>query len=118
MKHAEELLQSSLYFLDWSSPDKLIERAETYLQNGYPIKDVISANMRKLRNLKRIRNHIAHMSKESQVDYLKVVREHYGTNPLRVPPPGEFLLLSKTGFSTYYLTDYFELIAEVAIQLG
>jgi hypothetical protein len=118
IKHAEELIQSSRPFLDWSSPDSVIERAETYLEHGYPIKDIVSANLDSLRNLKRIRNHIAHMSKESKVEYLKVVKDHYGTVPLRVPCPGEFLLLTKTGSSTYYLADYLQIIDRLATQLG
>lgn len=118
LKHTEELLQSSMPFLDWSSPDNVIERAETYLQDGYPVKNVISANVDGLRNLKRIRNHIAHMSKESHYEYLKTVRQHHGTNPLKVPRPGEFLLLKRTGSTTYYLTDYLGLIENVAKQLG
>lgn len=118
LRHAEELLQSSLPFLDWSSPDNVIERAEIYLQDGYPVKDVFSANIGGLRNLKRIRNHIAHMSKESHQEYLKTVREHYATYPLKVPRPGEFLLLKRVGSTTYYLADYLGLIENVAKQLG
>ncbi|MFI5294628.1 MAG: hypothetical protein ACHQ0Y_06325 [Thermodesulfovibrionales bacterium] len=118
MIHAEELLQSSMPFLDWSSPDNLVGRAETYLEAGYPIKDVITANIEALRDLKRMRNHIAHMSKESHAEYLKTVRRHYGTNPLKVPRPGEFLLLRPTGSTSYYLSDYLKIIDKVATQLG
>ncbi len=118
MSHAEILMQSSRPFLDWSSPDAVIERADTYLEDGYPIKDVISANLEPLRDLKRIRNHIAHMSKESKAEYLKVLKDHYGTVPLRIPCPGEFLLLRKTGSSTYYLSDYLQIIDSLATQLG
>lgn len=117
MEHAEDLLQSSMPFLDWSNPDTLIERAATYLDDGFPVKDVISAHLESLRDCKRIRNHIAHMSKESQVEFLKVVRRHYGTIPLRVPRPGEFLLLSRSGSKSYYLSDYLTLIDNVARQL-
>jgi hypothetical protein len=118
LKHAEELLQSSMPFLDWSSPDSLIDRAETYLEGGYPVKDVITANLESLRDLKRIRNHIAHMSKESQAEYLKTVKRHYGIVPLKVPRPGEFLLLTRRGSRSYYLSDYLQLINKVAAQFG
>lgn len=118
LKHAEELLQSSMPFLDWSSPDSVIERAETYLEDGYPIKDVLSANIDSLRDFKRIRNHIAHMSKESYIEYLKTVKRHYGTVPLRVPRPGEFLLLTRRGSRSYYLSDYLQLIENVSKELG
>lgn len=118
LKHAEELLQSSKPFLDWSSPDSIIDRAETYLEDGYPIKDVISANLESLRDLRRIRNHIAHMSKESLAEYVKTVKRHYGTIPLKIPRPGEFLLLTRGGSTSYYLSDYLQMIDRVAAQLG
>lgn len=118
LKHAEELIKSSMPFLDWSSPDSVIERAETYLKEGYPIKDVISSNIEPLRDLKRIRNHIAHMSIESHKEYLKTVKRHYGVVPLKVPRPGEFLLFTQTGSTLYYLVDYIQLINNVATQLG
>ena len=118
LKHAKELLQSSMPFLDWSSPDSLINRAETYLEDGYPVKDVIAAHIESLRDLKRIRNHIAHMSEESHAEYLKAVRRHYGTVPLQVPRPGKLLLLTRRGSVSYYLSDYLNLIESVATQLG
>jgi hypothetical protein len=105
-------------FLDWSSPDCVINRAETYLEDGYPVKDVLSANIEILRDLKRIRNHIAHMSKESHTGYLKTVKKHFGTIPLKVPEAGEFLLLARSGSSSYYLIEYLQLIDNVATQLG
>ena len=118
LKHAEGMIQSAMPFLDWTSPDSVIARAETYLEDGYPVKDVISSNLESLRDLKRIRNHIAHMSKESHDEYLKTVKRHYGTVPLKVPRPGEFLLLTRSSSSTYYLADYLNLIDGVATQLG
>jgi len=117
LKHAEELVQSSMPFLDWSSPETVVQRAETYLEDGYPVKDVIAPNLEPLRDLKRLRNHIAHMSKESYVEYRKTVMRHYGTVPLKVPRPGEFLLLTPRGSTSYYLSGYFQVIESVAAQL-
>jgi hypothetical protein len=118
IQHAELLIQSSMPFLDWSSPDTLIERSETYLEDGYPIKMPITTNLNSLKALKKIRNHIAHMSKESLEDFKKVVKDHYGTLPLRIPRPGEFLLLtSQRARRNYYLREYIQLIENVAISM-
>lgn len=115
IEHAEILVKSSMPFLDWSSPDNLIDRSEIYLKDGYPIKLSISTNLGRLRELKRIRNHIAHMSNESLSEYKKVVKNHFSTLPLKIPRPGEFLLLtSRRNSSTYYLRDYFQVIEDVA----
>lgn len=115
--HAEEILRSSMHFLDWSSPDELVSRAEIYLRDGYPIKDFVTANMKPLRDLKKLRNRIAHSSGEAQSAYEKVVLEHYSTRPLRMPMPGEFLLLSRRGAGTYHLVYYLDIIESLALFL-
>jgi len=116
--HAEMLIQSSMPFLDWSSPNTVIARAELYLDQGIPIKLPISTNQDLLTDYKRIRNHIAHNSKESFDEYKKTVRKHYGTNPLIVPSPGEFLLLSeKKKHSKYKLLTFFDLMKKLAYDL-
>lgn len=116
--HAEFLIQSSMPFLDWASPDTVINRSELYLKNGFPIKLPYTANLNRLRDLKHIRNHIAHNSKESVIQYKKIVKNHFRTLPVTLPSPGEFLLLSerkKTG--KYNLLTYFDLMKQMAIDL-
>lgn len=118
IQHAEKLLKSSMHFLDWSSPDILIERAEAYLKDGHPLKTSLSTNLDNLRTLKKVRNHIAHMSAESMSEFKKVLKMHYGTIPLKLPRPGEFLLLpSKHDPTSYYLRSYMDLMEDVASQV-
>lgn len=115
IKHAEKLIKSSMPFLDWSSPDILIDRAEAYLKDGYPLKIPISTKINELRAIKKVRNHIAHMSSESKVEYKKVLKIHFGTIPLKLIRPGEYLLLSsKEDPSTYYLRHYISLMEYIA----
>lgn len=118
INHAEKLVQSSLQFLDWNSPDNIIERAELYLHEGYPIKLPFTTHLNKLREYKKIRNHIAHNSTASLKDYYKVLTSHYGTLPLRIPQPGEFLLENEPNDSTKYkLQYYFELIIKLSTDI-
>ncbi|MFZ2300783.1 MAG: hypothetical protein WAW10_02815 [Gallionella sp.] len=113
--HTENLIKSAMPFLDWSSPDTIIERSELYLKNGFPIKDAIEPYLLELREFKKVRNHIAHNSTESLKEYLKVLKKHYSVIPLTPPPPGEFLLLSASGNSAMYkLQQFFDTIKNVA----
>jgi len=113
--HAKELIQSSMPYLDWSNPNTVLDRAELYLQDGYPIKQSIATNREGLLDLERVRNHIAHMSDESKRGYLKTLKNHFGVDPLRVPPPGKYLLLPhRTIVTQYYLLYYFDLIERVS----
>jgi hypothetical protein len=118
-EHSEQLIKSSMPFLDWTSPDKVIERSEIYLQNdGHPIKLAYTANKQQLIEFKKIRNHIAHNSVESQSEYEKVVKNYYGVIPLRIPTPGQFLMLtSKKKISNYLLLDFFELMKQISVDL-
>lgn len=118
-EHAEEIIRSSQQFLDWNSPDKLIERAECYLDNnGFPIKGAITSSKTLLQEYKALRNHIAHNSTESTIKYRKVLQAHYGTLPLIIPSPGEFLLQlerPRIGVQPIYkLQTFFNLIKNLA----
>lgn len=116
--HAEVLIKSSMPFLSWTSPAEVIKRSETYLKDGFPIKLPYSTNNTMLDRFKRIRNHIAHDSSESLNAYKKVLRQHFGTTPLRIPPPGEYLLLiDRNDRSKYYLQSFFESMNQLAISL-
>ena len=107
--HTEQLIQSSMKFLDWNDPDTLITRSELYLENGFPIKTLYSVNLNTFQQYKRIRNHIAHNSTASLNGYKKVLRDYYGTVPLTIPLPGAFLLLSdKSNPSKYLLLSFFD----------
>jgi len=113
--HAENLIKSSMPFLDWNSPDTIIERSELYLKDGYPIKALYTTNKSSLSSYKKIRNHIAHNSTESMNSFKKVLRGYFGTNPLVIPSVGEYLLLtSKTDQNKYHLLEFFDLLEDMA----
>lgn len=105
--HAEKMIKSSMPFLDWSSPDVIIERSEMYLKNGFPVKDVFTSRRQVFRHMKSLRNHIAHDSIESNSRYLKVLRNYYGTTPVKIPRPGKFLLEPDRNNSSQYLLKYY-----------
>lgn len=116
--HAESLIKSSMPFLDWNTPNKVIERSELYLKDGYPIKTPYTVYRTELFQYKRLRNHIAHNSAESLKSYMKVLRSYFGTNPLNTPNVGEYLVLtSKQDGTKYHLLEFFDLIEEMANRI-
>jgi hypothetical protein len=117
-EHAYDLIKSSQPFLEWNSPDILIKRSEVYLDNGFPVKLVISSNKSKIEDFKKIRNHIAHNSKESLVAFKKVLTRHYSTIPLAIPSPGKFLQeQSKVDKRHTLLREYLNSISDIAEAL-
>ncbi len=117
--HAEQLVKSSMPFLDWTKPDNIIARSEIYLQNdGHPIKLPYIVNKQQLMDFKKIRNHIAHNSIESENGYESVVRSYFGVTPLKIPTPGQYLMLtSKKKATNYNLLDFFELMKKISLDL-
>ena len=118
-QHAEELLQSSMPFLDWVSPDTIIARADLYLKDGFPVKLPYTTKLNSLSDFKRIRNHIAHQSPQSVQAYKKVLRKHYAVVPVTVPSPGEFLLITdRSDPSKYILLTFFQLMRNLSNDLA
>lgn len=117
--HTEQLLKSSMEFLDWTSAESVIERAELYLKNGHPIKLPYTTYKLQLNNFKKIRNHIAHNSIESEKHFSKVVRTYYhGIIPLTIPSPAQYLMLtSRSNPSNYNLLDFFDLMNQISNDL-
>jgi len=115
--HAEELIQSSMPFLDWANPETVVERAELYLEDGFPVKTPYTTNLAALRTFRRIRNHIAHNSSSSLQDFKKVLKDHYGTIPINIPKPGEFLLVREKNSAKYKLLSFLELMRELSHHL-
>ena len=117
--HALDLVKSSMYFLEWNSPDTIISRAEIYLKDGEPIKTPITSNLVLLKNIRHIRNHIAHNSKESLGKYKNVIRQHYNVLPMTIPRPGEFLLnmVPSQNPPVHYLLHYLIELKRIAADI-
>lgn len=109
-EHAQKMLQSAMPFLEWNSVDSVILRADTYLKDGFPIKLPLTANLTLLREIRHIRNHIAHDSNESRRKFLSVVSNRLPTVPSRKPSAGEFLNMTDPNGvqSQYFLETYLD----------
>lgn len=117
--HSEELIKSSLRFLEWGNPDIVIKRAETYLSDGFPLKLPLSSQRQKLHDFRKIRNHIAHDSKESFDGYKSVLIKYFGTVPIVVPCPGDFLLQADRSDSTKYMLQiYLDLLKQLVSNIS
>ncbi len=118
-EHSEKLIKSTSSFLDWAHPDKLVSRAELYLENGRPFKAIINTHRVALLSFKRLRNHIAHDSIESLSDYKKVLISYHSTLPINIPSVGSHLLLpSLTTPSQTLLDDFFDTVDTIATYLS
>lgn len=119
-EHAEKMIKSSMEYLDWTRTEHIINRAEMYLDHdGHPVKLPITTHQQQLKNFKKIRNHIAHNSIESEYQFVKIVRVYnHGVAPVRIPSAGQFLMFqSKNNPTKYQLGEFFDLMKKLAADL-
>jgi hypothetical protein len=112
-RHAYEILRSSQPFLEWNSPQTVISRAETYLENGGPIKAAYASKQSLIIDIRRIRNHIAHNSQVSLEEYKKLLNNYLLTIPLVIPEPGDFLQNRVKRQPTRILRNFLEQIDDI-----
>ena len=114
-KHALELLTLEKDFIDWTSPDNIVSRAEVCFRNSAVITGPIKRNMQDLRDMKKIRNHVAHGSKESERIFKELSRTRVGSAEIR---GGKYLnYISPDGvnqYSLYYLNLIKYLISKMS----
>lgn len=113
--HARDMIKSQMTFLEWNSPDNVIKRCDIYLGDGNPIKRSITTNITRLKNMRKIRNAIAHKSIEARANYASVVRGELRASPLIMPEPGEFLITTDPRDpDSYFLVIYLDVLKTVA----
>lgn len=91
LEHAYNMIKSTQIFIKWNDANALINLAQTYLKDGYPLKLPITSSLQKFNEMRIIRNHVAHNSRESGIKYKSLVNKYYNTVPINIPRPGEFL---------------------------
>ena len=114
--HAKQMLKAGMTFLDWNDADKIIARCETYLYADSPIYLAITTHKARLRNIRRVRNAIAHASSEAETQFRKTLQDELGALPLRIPKVGEFLLMRdrRVRRRQHFLGSYLRELATVA----
>jgi hypothetical protein len=111
-EHALDLLKLEKTYLDWTSPDNIIKRAEICFKSHQIITQPIQQCLSDLRDAKKIRNCIAHGSKESNRIFNGVCRQNLGKI---FNSPGEYLNHSSPDkvnhYNIYYLNLFKNLVS-------
>lgn len=89
---AEEILKAGNRFLDWGNPALVRNLANQILDNGYPVADVLITKQSVIYDLQRIRNYIAHDSKEAANGFQKVIGNYVRKGDPDPESAGELLL--------------------------
>ena len=112
--HALNLLKLEKDFIDWTNPETIISRAEICFSNHQIITESIKLTIKDLRDAKKLRNCIAHGSKESIRIFNELCRNNVGTVNIT---PGQYLdTISpdrSNNYNVYYLLLFKKLINNI-----
>jgi hypothetical protein len=103
---ARKLTKAGFRFLSWAKPSQTRETASTYIENGWPIADMMSANAQDLSDCEKLRNRIAHNSLEAAAEFNSVQRNLLQTERLFNISPGQLLRIRSKKFRKIHIERY------------
>lgn len=89
--HARALIKGSARFLNWAKPSTIRDTASNYIENGWPLADIIGAKTADLSDCEKVRNRIAHASPEASSEFAAVQRNLFRTERPFTISPGQLL---------------------------
>lgn len=115
-EHALDMLRGLKRFPDFTKVDDVIGIANLYFKNGKPYNKLNQMKI-PLEDTRIIRNSIAHISKNSKIEFEKIIRREFGHLPKNITP-GKFLSTIKPNTNSTFLEFYtktFELGAKIVV---
>ena len=107
---ARKLTRAGFKFLSWAKPQETRNTADNYLENGWPISEMMNAKSQDLSDCERVRNRIAHNSLESLVQFNVVQRNMLQTERLFPITPGQFLRIRNKRLNKFHIKHYFDVM--------
>ena len=105
---ARKLISHGRNYFNWAKPQKIREIANNYMENGWPICDMMNLKSQELADCLYIRNHIAHNSSESHTGFNKVQRNLLQTERLFPITPGQLLRIRHRKLKKLHIAHYFD----------
>lgn len=107
---ARKLIRAGWKFLSWSKPEHIRDTVKNYIENGWPISDMMIAKSQELSDCERVRNRIAHNSVESRTDFKVVQRNLLRTERLFSITPGQLLRIRSARLKKLHIGHYLDVM--------
>lgn len=114
---ARKLIKAANKFLYWAKPQDIKATAETYIERGWPLVDMLATSTHVLADCERIRNRIAHNSLEAMQQFAVVQRNYLGTERLFPITPGQFLRIRSTRLRKLHLAHFLETLVGTLVAI-
>ena len=109
---ARKLTRAGWRFLSWAKPQDIRTTAETYMENGWPINDVMISRGQLLSDCERVRNRIAHDSLEARQQFDVVQRNLFQTERIFPLTPGQLLRVRNSKLKKLHIGHYLEAMTD------
>lgn len=117
MALARKLTRAGWKFLSWSKPQEIRTTADTYIEEGWPISDIMNAKSQELSDCERIRNRIAHRSIESLQQFNVVQRNLLHTERLFPISPGQLLRIRNSRLRKLHIGHYLDVMTDTLVGI-
>jgi hypothetical protein len=107
---ARKITKAGYKFLSWAKPQEIRTTAENYIENGWPISEMMNAKSQDLSDCERVRNRIAHNSLEALVNFNVVQRNLLRTERLFPISPGQFLRIRNVRLRKLHIAHYLDVM--------
>lgn len=114
---ARKLTRAGFKFLSWAKPQETRATADNYLENGWPISDMMNAKSQDLSDCERVRNRIAHNSLEAVLQFNVVQRNMLKTERLFPVTPGQFLRIRNKRLKKLHLGHYVDVMNDTLVAI-
>lgn len=113
LDHALSIIYGGQPYADWTSVDIVVDRANRFFDKGEPYTTPLQSATKELRDMRRIRNHIAHHSNKSREDFNKLLVSIYGFRPQGMTA-GRFLRRHLNAHGKQRIQEYAETLESLA----
>lgn len=115
---AAGMLYGDRAYLEWTDPEAVLKRVNILFQDGNRISSTLSSGLTELRQLKTIRNAIAHSSPTSVAGFAKLVTNLLGSSHPTVQRPAQLLVRPVTrSTATTYFEHYAQILDTLAVNI-
>lgn len=90
-EHANQLIKGAALYPDWSNMEAVIELEKSLFEDGFPYVRALQGFSSKYKEMKKVRNHIAHQSIKSSEAFKSLIRGVLSASDVGITP-AEFLL--------------------------
>lgn len=114
---ARKIVRAGFKFLSWAKASNVKETATTYLENGWPLTDMLATRTQDLADCEKIRNRIAHHSLEASQEFAAVQRNLFFTERLFPISAGQLLRVRHRTKKKSHIAYYGEVINSMLIAV-